>query len=214
MEEILWSALAIARCLTQPAPCLMRVRRNPGSAEEADMADPNVSGGTDDPHNLGRFVRAQEDDYEQALSEIRSGRKRSHWMWYVFPQYAGLGLSSTSRRYAIQSIEEAEAYLGHPVLGPRLVGRAEAAPAVEGRGGAVRVRDLRVAGRHEAQVLRDPVCLRIDGRVGVRAGARQVLPGRTRWQDAPPARHRARGEVGREVRSPGGSRETGARSAA
>jgi uncharacterized protein (DUF1810 family) len=86
-----------------------------------------------DPHDLARFVQAQEGDYGRALSEIRSGRKRSHWMWYVFPQYDGLGFSSTSRRYAIKSIEEAQAYLGHPVLGPRLVECAEAALGVEGR---------------------------------------------------------------------------------
>jgi uncharacterized protein (DUF1810 family) len=86
-----------------------------------------------DPHDLGRFVRAQEGDYERALSEIRAGRKRSHWMWYVFPQYDGLGFSPTSRRYAIKSVAEAQAYLAHPVLGPRLVEIAEAALRVEGR---------------------------------------------------------------------------------
>ena len=88
---------------------------------------------TADPYDLARFVRAQETDYEQALSEIRSGRKRSHWMWYIFPQLDGLGLSATSRRYAIRSVDEAEAYLRHPILGPRLVEIAEAAAAIEGR---------------------------------------------------------------------------------
>ena len=77
-------------------------------------------------------MRAQQHDYERALSEIRSGRKRSHWMWYVFPQYDGLGLSATSRRYAIKSPAEARAYLRHPILGPRLVECAEAALGVEG----------------------------------------------------------------------------------
>lgn len=86
-----------------------------------------------DLHDLGRFVRAQEDDYAQALSEIRSGRKRTHWMWYVFPQLDGLAMSSTSRHYAIKSLEEARAYLDHPVLGPRLSECAEAALRVEGR---------------------------------------------------------------------------------
>lgn len=86
-----------------------------------------------DPYDLGRFVRAQEHDYASALAEIRSGRKRSHWMWYVFPQFEGLGFSSTSRRYAIKSLAEAMAYLEHPVLGPRLVECCEAACAVEGR---------------------------------------------------------------------------------
>ena len=86
-----------------------------------------------DPYDLARFVQAQEHDYEQALSEIRSGRKRSHWMWYIFPQFDGLGFSSTSRRYAIKSVAEAEAYLRHPVLGPRLLESAQAALDVEGR---------------------------------------------------------------------------------
>jgi uncharacterized protein (DUF1810 family) len=71
-------------------------------------------------------VRAQEGTYERALSEIKSGQKQSHWMWYVFPQFDGLGWSATSRRYAIESLDEARAYLAHPVLGPRLVESAEA----------------------------------------------------------------------------------------
>ena len=86
-----------------------------------------------DPHDLQRFVVAQEEDYERALSEIRSGRKRSHWMWYIFPQFAGLGFSSTSVRYAIKSTEEAGAYLAHAVLGPRLRECAEAVLSVSGR---------------------------------------------------------------------------------
>ena len=75
-----------------------------------------------DPHRLQRFVDAQDDDgtYESALRELRDGRKRSHWMWFIFPQLAGLGQSPTSRRYAISSLEEARAYIEHPVLGPRL----------------------------------------------------------------------------------------------
>jgi uncharacterized protein (DUF1810 family) len=97
------------------------------------MADLNVSGSAGDPHDLTRFVQAQKHDYESALSEIRSGRKRSHWMWYIFPQFAGLGQSSTSRRYSIKSIAEAEAYLRHPILGPRLLECCEAVVAVEGR---------------------------------------------------------------------------------
>jgi uncharacterized protein (DUF1810 family) len=83
--------------------------------------------------DLARFVQAQEHDYERALSEIRSGRKRSHWMWYIFPQFDGLGFSSTSKRYAIKSVAEAEAYLRHPVLGPRLLESCEAAVGIEGR---------------------------------------------------------------------------------
>jgi uncharacterized protein (DUF1810 family) len=93
------------------------------------MADAN--GG--DPYDLGRFVQAQVGDCERALSEIRAGRKRSHWMWYIFPQYEGLGVSATSRRYSIKSVAEARAYLAHPVLGPRLTECAEAALGVEGR---------------------------------------------------------------------------------
>lgn len=97
------------------------------------MADSNVSGGADDPHDLKRFVLAQEGVYEQALSEIRRGRKQSHWMWFIFPQIDGLGFSSMAKRYAIQSSAEAVAYLNHPVLGPRLIECTEAALSVEGR---------------------------------------------------------------------------------
>jgi len=74
-----------------------------------------------DEHDLRRFVTAQEGVYESALSELRAGRKTSHWMWFVFPQIAGLGRSATAQRYAIASLAEAEAYLAHPVLGPRLL---------------------------------------------------------------------------------------------
>jgi uncharacterized protein (DUF1810 family) len=87
----------------------------------------------DTSHDLDRFVRAQERTYATALAEIRSGRKRSHWMWYVFPQIAGLGDSEMSRRYAIGSTAEARAYLAHPLLGPRLTECFEAALSVEGR---------------------------------------------------------------------------------
>jgi uncharacterized protein (DUF1810 family) len=86
-----------------------------------------------DPFDLNRFLEAQEDDYDLALSELRAGQKRSHWMWYIFPQLDGLAFSDTSRFYSIKSIEEAHAYLDHPVLGPRLLACAEAAVAVEGR---------------------------------------------------------------------------------
>ena len=86
-----------------------------------------------DRFDLDRFVRAQESDYKQALEEITGGRKRSHWMWYIFPQFAGLGLSSTSQHYAIGSLDEARAYLAHPILGPRLIECAEATLNVKGR---------------------------------------------------------------------------------
>src|SRR5688572_32879184 len=85
------------------------------------------------PHDLNRFVAAQEKTYHQALAEIRSGRKRSHWMWYIFPQYEGLGFSETSRRYAIKSIAEARAYLRHPILGPRLTECVQVLLGVDGR---------------------------------------------------------------------------------
>ena len=85
----------------------------------------------DDPYELGRFVAAQDSGgtYRTALAELRAGHKRSHWMWFVFPQVAGLGQSPTARRYAISSLDEARAYLRHPVLGPRL---AEAARVLAG----------------------------------------------------------------------------------
>ena len=75
-----------------------------------------------DPYRLERFVAAQDlgGTYEAAIEELRGGRKRSHWMWFVFPQIAGLGRSPASQRYAISSLAEARAYLAHPVLGPRL----------------------------------------------------------------------------------------------
>ncbi len=72
-------------------------------------------------NSLQRFIDAQENDYEIALTEIEQGRKRSHWMWYIFPQVQGLGSSETSKFYAIKNIEEAEEYLKHPVLGERLI---------------------------------------------------------------------------------------------
>ena len=86
-----------------------------------------------DPLDLERFVRAQAENYADAIAEIRAGSKESHWMWYVFPQIAGLGFSSTAQRYAVKSRAEAAAYLAHPVLGPRLRECCEAALAVEGK---------------------------------------------------------------------------------
>lgn len=71
--------------------------------------------------DLQRFLDAQATDYAQALAEVQAGRKRSHWMWYIFPQIQGLGFSSISKHYAIRDLAEAKAYLRHPVLGPRLV---------------------------------------------------------------------------------------------
>ncbi len=73
------------------------------------------------PNNLQRFLAAQETSYPTALAEIKNGRKQSHWMWYIFPQIQGLGFSETSKFYAIKHMDEAEAFLQHPVLGSRLV---------------------------------------------------------------------------------------------
>jgi len=89
--------------------------------------------GRDDLFELSRFTSAQENIYDRVLSEIRSGQKRTHWMWYIFPQIDGLGHSTTSKHYAIKSIEEARQYLNHPVLGTRLLECAEAVFAIEGR---------------------------------------------------------------------------------
>lgn len=90
----------------------------------------------EDPYDLERFVRAQDadDTLARALDELASGRKQSHWMWFVFPQVAGLGRSATSRAFAISSLDEARAYLAHAVLGPRLVAAARVVAAGTGRG--------------------------------------------------------------------------------
>jgi uncharacterized protein (DUF1810 family) len=82
--------------------------------------------GGDDPYDLGRFVEAQNTGatFSRALEELRRGRKTTHWIWFIFPQIAGLGNSPTSRHYAISSLDEAKEYLRHPVLGPRLLERA------------------------------------------------------------------------------------------
>jgi len=86
-----------------------------------------------DEFDLDRFIRAQEPVMTQVRQELAAGRKRSHWMWFVFPQLAGLGHSAMARRYAISSLAEARAYLEHPVLGPRLVELTELVGQVEGR---------------------------------------------------------------------------------
>jgi uncharacterized protein (DUF1810 family) len=106
-----------------------------------------------DRYDLSRFLEAQQDSYDQALSEIASGRKRTHWMWFIFPQLDGLAYSPTSRRYAIKSLDEAKAYLDHPVLGPRLLACAHAALAVEGRSA------LDIFGRPDDQKLRSSATL-------------------------------------------------------
>jgi uncharacterized protein (DUF1810 family) len=85
-----------------------------------------------DPYDLNRFISAQEGVYGRVLAELRDGLKRSHWMWYIFPQIDGLGHSPTTRNYAIKSLEEARNYLSHPVLGARLKECAEVVLAVQG----------------------------------------------------------------------------------
>ncbi|MEO8112811.1 MAG: DUF1810 domain-containing protein [Phenylobacterium sp.] len=90
-------------------------------------------GSADDPYNLARFQEAQAGTAEPALAELWRGRKTGHWMWFIFPQLEGLGASHMARRYALASLEEARAYLRHPVLGPRLIAFTQAANRHAGR---------------------------------------------------------------------------------
>jgi uncharacterized protein (DUF1810 family) len=87
----------------------------------------------DDPFNLQRFVDAQDPLYAQVCDELRNGRKRSHWMWFVFPQIQGLGTSAMAQRFAISSLAEADAYLRHPILGERLRQSTQLVNVVDGR---------------------------------------------------------------------------------
>ncbi len=109
----------------------------------------------DDRHDLARFVTAQDAHrtYDAATAELRRGRKTSHWMWFVFPQIAGLGFSPTAQRYAITSLDEARAYLAHPVLGPRLTEAAGIVAATEGRSAE------QIFGEIDAMKLRSSVTL-------------------------------------------------------
>jgi len=93
----------------------------------------NAMVGTGDPFGLNRFIEAQERVYGTVLAELKNGHKRSHWMWFIFPQIVGLGHSATSIHYSIKSAEEARAYLDHPVLGARLDECSRALLAVEGK---------------------------------------------------------------------------------
>jgi len=86
-----------------------------------------------DPFGLRRFISAQDEVYHDVLTELKSGLKRTHWMWFIFPQIVGLGHSETTEYYAIKSIEEARKYLAHPILGSRLTECAEAVLSIEGR---------------------------------------------------------------------------------
>ena len=87
----------------------------------------------EDIHNLARFVRAQEPVYQQVLDELRAGQKRTHWIWFIFPQIQGLGRSGTAQKYAIASRDEAAAYDAHAVLGPRLRQCTQLVLDIEGR---------------------------------------------------------------------------------
>lgn len=86
-----------------------------------------------DPYDLERFVNAQRGTFDEACAELRRGRKTGHWMWFIFPQIAGLGFSTMSRRYAIRSLDEARAYLAHPILGARLREICEIVNGIEGK---------------------------------------------------------------------------------
>ena len=110
---------------------------------------------TEDPYDLQRFVAAQDagGTYDRAAAELRSGRKTSHWMWFVFPQIAGLGFSPTSQKYAITSLAEARAYLKHPVLGPRLTESAAILTGQQGRSAE------QIFGDPDAQKLRSSMTL-------------------------------------------------------
>ena len=109
----------------------------------------------DDPIELQRFVAAQDDGgtYEAALRELRAGAKRGHWMWFVFPQVAGLGRSATAQRYAVSGLAEARAYLAHPVLGPRLLQAARVLTGLDGTSAVA------VFGSVDAQKLRSSMTL-------------------------------------------------------
>ena len=109
----------------------------------------------DDPFSLQRFVDAQDSHgtYDDALAELRGGQKRSHWMWFVFPQVAGLGRSAVAQRYAVTSLAEAQAYVAHPVLGARLVECARALVELGGSDAAA------VLGPVDAQKLRSSMTL-------------------------------------------------------
>jgi uncharacterized protein (DUF1810 family) len=93
----------------------------------------NRKAGIMDTHNLQRFIDAQYGIYEQAQTQLAAGRKTSHWMWFIFPQIKGLGHSATAQKYAISSLDEATAYLDHPLLGPRLRDCTRLVTAVNGR---------------------------------------------------------------------------------
>ena len=110
----------------------------------------------DDPFDLNRFVGAQSGTYDLALAELRNGRKDGHWIWFIFPQVAGLGMSSMSQAYAVTGIDEARAYLAHPLLGPRL---RECVSAMNGHTG---LSASQILGSIDAQKFRSCVTLFIE----------------------------------------------------
>lgn len=113
--------------------------------------------GTDDPHDLERFVAAQAAHYDDALAELRAGRKRTHWSWYVLPQLRGLGTSAMAVRYGVAGLDEARAYLAHPLLGARLRACVAALDAQPGSDAAA------ILGSVDAMKLRS--CLTLFARV-------------------------------------------------
>jgi uncharacterized protein (DUF1810 family) len=124
-----------------------------------------------DPFDLQRFVDAQAPVYERVRQELKVGRKQSHWMWFIFPQIAGLGQSPMSVRFAIASLDEAKAYLAHPILGARLRECAQLTLDVEGK----RARRLRFDRRDEIPLFHDPVRAGHAGRRRLSALHRQVF---------------------------------------
>ena len=132
-----------------------------------------------DPYQLERFVAAQDrgSTYARAVAELRAGAKVSHWMWFVFPQIAGLGRSATAREFAISSLDEARAYLRHPVLGPRLAGSARVLTEVAGRSAE------QIFGSLDAQKLRSSMTLFLRADPAGSAGFAQVL---SRYFDGQP----------------------------
>ena len=137
--------------------------------EEKGEHDPIYNVSVNDPFDLDRFVKAQEGTYDAALAELSRGRKTGHWMWFVFPQIAGLGFSAMSRRYAISGLDEARAYLAHPVLGPRVVACAKALLGLGTRDAVA------VMGGIDAQKLRSSMTL--FARAGGDPAFRAVLEG-------------------------------------
>ena len=129
------------------------------------MRDPAEIPPDGDPHDLARFVSAQRETFAGALAELQAGRKTSHWMWFIFPQIAGLGHSPMAQRYAIRSDDEARAYLAHPLLGSRLRTAAEALIAHRGERaeaimGGIDAVKLRSSMTLFAQVADDPAPFR------------------------------------------------------